>query len=73
MLTGLAKFVEDAYVNLVTGLILLVTAGFETVHTLNDTQIGVHHGVAVFAVMHVLKYLPHIVHGTELVIKGSER
>lgn len=69
MLKLLKRFAENAYVNLLSGLILLVTSGKEIMESLDDGGIGAHHGVVVFALLHILKVFPDVVHGTEQVIK----
>jgi len=69
MLELLKKFTENAYVNLIAGLILLATSGKEIIETLDEGRIGTHHGVAIFALLNLLKVFPEIVHGTEQVTK----
>lgn len=65
----LKAFAENVYVNLASGLILLVGASIEIVSTLEEGVIGAHHAVAVYGLLHTLKYLPHLVHGAEEVSK----
>jgi hypothetical protein len=72
MLELLKKFTENAYVNLLSGLILLATSGKEIIETLDEGRIGTHHGVAIFALLHILQVFPEIVHGTEQAIKIEE-
>lgn len=69
MQSKLKSFAENVYVNLVSGLVLLTTAGYEIVRTLEEGEIGAHHGVALFAVLQTIKVLPHFVHGAEQVSK----
>lgn len=69
MLGKVQAFAENAYVNLVSGLILLVTAGVEIVSSLDQGTVGARHGVALFGLLQVLQYLPHVVHGAEQVSK----
>lgn len=69
MLTSLSKFVENAWVNLMTGMVLLTTSAFEIVRTLEEATVGAHHGIGVFAVVQIFKALPHVVHGAEGIAK----
>lgn len=65
----LSNFVENAYVHLVSGLILLFSSGIETVRTLDEGVIGAHHGVGIFAILQILKSIPHVLHGAEQISK----
>ena len=63
----MSRFLESAHVHLVSGLILLVSAGIETVRTLDEGVIGAHHGIGVFAILQILKSIPEILHGAQQV------
>lgn len=65
MLRKLAQLLENAWVHLVSGVILLLTAGMEIFRTLEADVLGAHHGVTVFAILQILRYIPDVVHGTE--------
>ena len=65
----LRSFANNVYVNLSSGLILLITAGYEIVASMGEGEIGAHHGVAVFATLQIIKTLPHFVHGAEQISK----
>jgi hypothetical protein len=69
MIRILQKITESPYLNLVSGLILLTTAGIEIFRTLDEGLIGAHHGVAIFGLIEIVKTLPEILHGTEEVCK----
>ena len=73
MLKKLAQLLENAWVHLMSGVILLLTAGLETIRTLEDEALGAHHGVTVFAVIQVLRYLPDVVHGAEQLNRVGKR
>jgi len=58
--------------NLISGLVLLASAGYEVFDILKETNeivlspgIGVHHGVFIFAIIHILKALPDVMEGLE--------
>ena len=53
----LEKIARNPYLGLLSGLILLVTAGYETVDTLEEFSLGAHHGVLVYSLIHFLKSL----------------
>jgi hypothetical protein len=68
MLELFKRFAENVYVNLVSGMVLLTTSGVEILESLEE-GVGAHHGVAIFAVVNVLRIFPEIVHGSEQVTK----
>jgi hypothetical protein len=70
-MSKLKGFVENPWINLISGLILLITSGNEILKTLGDGDIGAHHGVAFFGLVQIIQCLPHILHGTEQVSKIS--
>lgn len=72
MMRLLARFAENPCVNLLAGVILLVTAGIEIVQNLEQDVIGVHHGVAVFAGLQILRVLPELVHGAEKITAAGK-
>ena len=72
MMGLLKQFAENVYVNLIAGFVLFFTSGIEIVHTLDEGTIGAHHGVAVFALVKILKDLHDIHHGAEQVSRFRE-
>ncbi len=68
-MSKLREMIENPWVNFISGLILLLSAGNEIIHTIDKTEIGTHHGVAIFGLIQTIKYLPHILDGTEQVSK----
>ena len=69
MMSLLKKFVENVYVNLISGLLLFISAAIEIVQTLDTGTIGAHHGIAVFALVKIFKDLNDFHHGAEYVAK----
>lgn len=59
----LKKITESPYLNLLSGLILLMTSGYETFETLDEFHLGVHHGILVFSVIQIIKTIPEFMHG----------
>lgn len=55
--------------NLLSGTILLITAGHEVWETFGEAGMGAHHGVAFFGLIQVLKSFPDIMEGFKEVIE----
>lgn len=68
----LKKITESPYLNLLSGLILLMTAGYETLETLDEFHLAAHHGLLVFSVIQIIKTIPEFMHGLKEV-EESER
>ena len=68
MLGPLKRFTESVYVNFVSGMVLLTTSGVEILESLEE-GVGAHHGVAIFALVNIIRIFPEIVHGSEQVTK----
>jgi hypothetical protein len=66
------KIINNPYLNLLAGLVLLITSGNEILETFEDLTLGSHHGVFVFAIIHILKTIPEIMHGLDELEKGKE-
>lgn len=68
----LKQITQSPYLNLFSGLILLATAGYETISTLDESSLGVHHGILIFSVIQIIKVFPEIMHGlTEIQEAGG--
>lgn len=67
----LKRIIQSPYLNLISGLVLLATAGYETWKSL-DEGVGAHHGVLVFSVIHIVKLLPEFMHGLKEVDEADE-
>lgn len=59
----LEKITKSPFLNLFSGLVLLSTSAYETIMTLGEGHIGVHHGVLVFSIIHIVKVFPELMHG----------
>jgi len=46
-----------------SGLILLLTAGYETFETLDEFHLAAHHGILVFSLIQIIKTIPEFMHG----------
>ncbi len=58
-------FVQSPILNLLSGLVLLLTAGYETWLTIEEFSVGAHHGVLFFSIAQIIKSLPEVLQGTK--------
>lgn len=71
----LARFVKNPYVNLLMGIVLMVTSGSEVWESLEEgaaNHLGAHHGVFIFGLLHLLRQLPEFFEATEYMSEGAE-
>ncbi|RDE22618.1 hypothetical protein DV711_08505 [Motiliproteus coralliicola] len=59
----LNKIIENPYLNLISGLILLITSGYEVSLSFKDPSLGAHHGIFIFSIFQIMKTIPDIMHG----------
>jgi hypothetical protein len=65
------RITQSPRVNVLVGSIFLGTGVIETVSTIDEVSIGVHHGAILYGILHTLKYLPDFIEGMEYVQKGD--
>lgn len=68
----LKKITESPYLNLLSGLILLVTSAYETITSLGEASLGAHHGVLVFSIIQLAKVIPEINRGLGEIQEANE-
>jgi len=68
----LAKLTENPFFNLLAGIILIITAGYECWDTIDELKLGAHHGVFVFGLFQVLKSFPELLHGAKELKEGED-
>lgn len=71
--TKLKSIVENPYLNIIVGLILLYTGIAESIavyHEIEKFELGVHHGVVPYAILHILKSVPDRLEGLEFITKA---
>lgn len=61
----LKTIISSPYLNLLSGLVLMTTAGIEIFDTFNTAGIGSHHGIFVFGIIQALRSFPEIFHALE--------
>ncbi|NQY64785.1 MAG: hypothetical protein HRT38_13830 [Alteromonadaceae bacterium] len=59
----LKKIVQSPYLNLLSGLVLLITSGSETWNLFDELVIGAHHGILIFSIIQIVKTIPEILQG----------
>jgi len=59
----LKRITQCPCLNLFSGLILLITSGYETWENLSEFHLAVHHGILVFSVIQIIKTFPEFMHG----------
>lgn len=68
----LKKIVCSPYLNFLAGFILLITSGIEVFESIESTKVGTHHGVFIYAIIHIVKSIPEILHGLDDIEKAEE-
>lgn len=66
------EWVENPWLSLISGLVLLVTSGSEILETLESGSVGAHHGIAFLGLIQVIRSLPHILEGVAKMSQVSE-
>ncbi len=73
MIRLITRIAHHPYLNLFSGLVLLITASHEILLSLHEGKgIASHHGIAVLGVVQIIKSLPELMHGAEGIAKYSE-
>ncbi|MBU0482754.1 MAG: hypothetical protein KKG47_16800 [Proteobacteria bacterium] len=68
----LRKITRSSYLNLLSGLILILSAGIETIEGFGEGSIGAHHGILVFGLIQITKAIPEIMHGLKELEEAKE-
>lgn len=68
----LKRITESPYLNLFSGLVLLITSGYEIMMTMDDVLVGVRHGILVFGLIQIVKAIPEIMRGLEEVQEAGD-
>ena len=71
MIRLITRIAHHPYLNLFSGLVLLITASHEILLSIHE-GIGTHHGIAIFGAVQLIKSLPELMHGAEGVAKFGE-
>jgi hypothetical protein len=76
-LKALKAFAQHPATQLITGLVLLVSGGWEVVQDFLDAerrfQFGVHHGVALFGLIQMVGSLPELIEGLNSSFEAVEK
>ncbi len=68
----LKRITQSPYLNLLSGLILLVTALYEIMVSVDDAAFGVRHGILIFSIIQIVKVIPEIMHGLTEIQEAGE-
>ncbi len=68
----LKKITESPFLNLLSGLVLLLTSAYEVALTADEAFIGVSHGVFIFSIIQLIKVIPEIMHGLTEIEEAGE-
>lgn len=68
----LKNITTSPYLILLSAAILLVTSGYETIHTLDEFTLGTHHGILVFSIIQIIRVIPEIMHGLQEIEEADE-
>ena len=68
----LRKISESPYLNIVSGVILLLTSGYEIWESFGESPIGSRHGVAIFGLSQIIKSMPEIIDGLKKYKEAEE-
>lgn len=68
----LERIAKNPYLNMLAGIVLVASAGYETWETLGDFSLGVHHGVLFFGLVQMVKSFPEALHGVKEIREGEE-
>lgn len=68
----LKKIIQSPYLNFLSGVILLITAGYEVWESFGETAVSATHGILVFSVVHIFRTIPEILHGLEEIETAKE-
>ena len=55
-------------INIIAGLVLVGTAGYEIVIAFEESNLHSEWGMVVYGVMHIFRVLPELVHGAEKLV-----
>lgn len=69
----LKTIVNNPYINLIAGMILLITASVEIYEAIEAPQLGIHHGIFFYAIVQILKSIPEILHGFDDIEKAKNQ
>ena len=70
LLQIIKKCVSNPYMNLIVGIILLYTGISEAWRELKEVegiQVGAHHGLVVYSILHILKTIPEFFEGLDYI------
>ena len=68
----LKKIVHSPYLNLLRGIALLITSGWETRDRFGEFSLATHHGILVFSLVQIARTVPELLHGLKEIHESVE-
>ena len=68
----LAKIIKNPWVDLIVGIALMLTSGWEVYESFETAELGAHHGMLLFSIAQILKVIPDVVEGVRAVNEGID-
>jgi hypothetical protein len=59
----LKRILHSPHLSLFAGVVLLLSAGYETITTLESFTLGAHHGILLYSLIHIAKAIPELKEG----------
>jgi hypothetical protein len=57
------QILHSPHLSLFAGVVLLLTAGYETITTFETFSLGAHHGILLYSLIHIAKAIPELKEG----------
>lgn len=73
VIVGARKIADNPYINLLAASVLIITAISEMFESTEKmTELGIHHGVLLFGIAHMLSAVPELLHGLDEMLEADE-
>ncbi len=73
LILGARKIADNPYLNLLAALVLIATAIAEMLESSEKLiEPGIHHGILLFGIAHMLSAVPELLHGLDEMLKADE-
>ena len=66
MKSTLKSVIENRWIKIIVALALFFSAGAEVFDSLEELDVGAHHGVLLYSILNIFKTLPDFFEGSEI-------
>ena len=66
MKSALKSLVENRWLKMIVAFALFFSAGAEVLDSLEEIDVGAHHGVLLYSILNIFKTLPDFFEGSEI-------